>query len=69
LFTVSDSDEARVLAAARALAAGDAARAWAWYANEPLPEFSGRTAQQLVRQGRADAVLRLLAMYDAGAAG
>jgi hypothetical protein len=69
LSTVSGSDEARVLAAARALAAGEADRAWAWYANEPLREFSGQTAQELVRQGRAHDVLRLLAMYGAGAAG
>lgn len=33
---------------------GSALMAYAWYRSEPLPGFSGQTAMQLVRDGRAD---------------
>lgn len=40
--------------------------AYAWYRSEPLPGFSGFTAMQLVREGRADEVLEYLDAVDAG---
>ena len=40
--------------------------AYAWYRSEPLPGFSGQTAMQLVRSGRADDVLDYVDAVDAG---
>ncbi|MER8387683.1 MbcA/ParS/Xre antitoxin family protein [Mesorhizobium sp. M0166] len=40
--------------------------AYAWYRSEPLPGFSGQTAMQLVRSGRADEVLDYIDAVDAG---
>jgi len=40
--------------------------AYAWYRSEPLPGFSGQTAMQLVRNGRADEVLDYVDAVDAG---
>jgi uncharacterized protein (DUF2384 family) len=40
--------------------------AYAWYRSEPLPGFSGQTAMQLVRDGRADDVLDYIDAVDAG---
>lgn len=37
-----------------------------WYATEPLPGFGGRTAQQLVDEGRGEAVWRYLDEMDLG---
>ncbi|AZO07747.1 DUF2384 domain-containing protein [Mesorhizobium sp. M3A.F.Ca.ET.080.04.2.1] len=45
---------------------GSALMAYAWYRSEPLPGFSGRTAMQLVREGRADEVLDFIDAVDAG---
>ena len=45
---------------------GSALMAYAWYRSEPLPGFSGRTAMQLVREGRADDVLEFVDAVDAG---
>ncbi|TGS14219.1 DUF2384 domain-containing protein [Mesorhizobium sp. M2E.F.Ca.ET.209.01.1.1] len=45
---------------------GSALMAYAWYRSEPLPGFSGRTAMQLVREGRADEVLEFIDAVDAG---
>ena len=45
---------------------GSALMAYAWYRSEPLPGFSGRTAMQLVREGRADDVLDYIDAVDAG---
>jgi uncharacterized protein (DUF2384 family) len=45
---------------------GSALMAYAWYRSEPLPGFSGRTAMQLVREGRADEVLDFVDAVDAG---
>jgi uncharacterized protein (DUF2384 family) len=36
--------------------AGGAQQAMAWYRAEPLPEFGGRTAESLVKEGKATAV-------------
>ncbi len=40
--------------------------AFAWYRSEPLPGFSGQTAMQLVKSGRADEVLEYIDAVDAG---
>jgi len=45
---------------------GSALMAYAWYRSEPLPGFSGQTAMQLVRTGRADDVLDYIDAVDAG---
>ena len=45
---------------------GSALMAYAWYRSEPLPGFSGFTAMQLVREGRADEVLDYIDAVDAG---
>ena len=45
---------------------GSALMAYAWYRSEPLPGFSGQTAMQLVRSGRAEDVLGYIDAVDAG---
>jgi hypothetical protein len=45
---------------------GSALMAYAWYRSEPLAGFSGQTAMQLVRNGRADDVLEYVDAVDAG---
>ena len=45
---------------------GSQLMAYAWYRSEPLPGFSGQTAMQLVRSGRADDVLEYVDAVDAG---
>lgn len=45
---------------------GSALMAYAWYRSEPLSGFSGQTAMQLVRAGRAEDVLDYIDAVDAG---
>lgn len=45
---------------------GSALMAYAWYRSEPLSGFSGQTAMQLVKNGRADDVLDYIDAIDAG---
>lgn len=45
---------------------GNQVMAYAWYRSEPLPGFSGSTAMQLTRQGRATEVLDYIEAVDAG---
>lgn len=45
---------------------GSALIAYAWYRSEPLPGFSGLTAMQLVKLGRAADVMDVLDAVDAG---
>jgi hypothetical protein len=45
---------------------GSALIAYAWYRSEPLHGFSGQTAMQLVRAGRAEDVLDYVDAVDAG---
>jgi hypothetical protein len=45
---------------------GSALIAYAWYRSEPLAGFSGQTAMQLVRSGRAAEVLDYVDAVDAG---
>lgn len=45
---------------------GSALMAYAWYRSEPLSGFSGQTAMQLARDGRAAEVLDYIDAVDAG---
>ncbi len=45
---------------------GSELMAYAWYRSEPLPGFDGRTAMQLVREGKAQQVLEYVDAVDAG---
>ena len=45
---------------------GSALMAYAWYRSQPLSGFSGQTAMQLVKGGRADDVLDYIDAVDAG---
>lgn len=46
--------------------AGSVPQAFAWYRAQPLPSFGDRTAGDLVKEGRAEAVRRHLARIAAG---
>ena len=45
---------------------GSALMAYAWYRSEPLAGFDGRTAMQLVHEGRSTDVLEYIDAVDAG---
>src|SRR6056297_1795680 len=45
---------------------GSALIAYAWYRSEPLPGFDGRTAMQLVQEGKAQQVLEYIDAVEAG---
>lgn len=45
---------------------GSELMAYAWYRSEPLPGFDGRTAMQLVQEGKAQQVLEFIDAVDAG---
>src|SRR3954466_5395612 len=45
---------------------GSALMAYAWYRSQPLSGFSGRTAMQLLKEGRAEEVLDSIDAVDAG---
>lgn len=59
----------RVIKAVYDLNGGDIQKAIVWFKNEPLREFDYKTAEMMVSEGRTDSVIKLLEMYDAGAAG
>lgn len=46
--------------------AGSAAQAYAWYRAQPLPSFGDRTAEDLVKEGRAEAVKTYLSRIAVG---
>jgi len=46
--------------------AGSVGQAFAWYRSQPLPSFGDRTAEDLVKEGRADAVKRYLSRIAVG---
>jgi hypothetical protein len=46
--------------------AGSPEAAFAWYRSQPIPAFGDLTAEDLVRQGRAEAVKRHLTRIAAG---
>jgi hypothetical protein len=47
--------------------AGGPVQAMAWYRAEPIPAFGGRTAEALVKEGKADAVRNYLDSVALGA--
>lgn len=46
--------------------AGSPYMAWAWYRSQPLPSFGGKTAEDLVKEGRGDAIRRYLSRINVG---
>lgn len=46
--------------------AGSLPQAFAWYRAQPLPSFGDRTAEDLVKEGRAEAVKRYLSRIAVG---
>jgi hypothetical protein len=46
--------------------AGSLEQAWAWYRTQPLPSFDDLTAEDLVKQGQAEAVKSYLARIEIG---
>jgi Protein of unknown function (DUF2384) len=66
-FFAGDIDLRRVLATAEAIS-GDRDRAVAWLQG-PLTTFDGKTALELIDEGRIDAVLRYLASITSGFVG
>lgn len=46
--------------------AGTVNQAFAWYRSQPLPSFGGLTAEELVKEGKAEAVKRYLARINEG---
>ena len=45
---------------------GSLQQAFAWYRSQPLPAFGDQTAEELVREGRADHVMSYLAGLSVG---
>lgn len=45
---------------------GNAGRAFAWFRSQPLPSFGDKTAEDLVKEGRADAVKAYLSRIADG---
>ena len=64
----ASADATRVLLAATDLS-GEANIAASWFRREPLIAFSGKTAEELVRDGRTEDVLAYLQSLEAAAAG
>ena len=46
--------------------AGSVQQAFAWYRSQPLPSFGDQTAEDLVKQGRAEAVKTYLSRLAVG---
>jgi Antitoxin Xre/MbcA/ParS C-terminal toxin-binding domain len=46
--------------------AGSVGQAFAWYRSQPLPSFGDRTAEDLVKEGHAEAVKRYLSRIAVG---
>lgn len=63
---MADALTDKILEAAALVAGGDVSKARRWYELEPLREFDGRTASQLVADGRGADVLRLVQSYEDG---
>ena len=61
-------DALRVMKAAADLS-GDMKKALFWFRNHPLQPFEYKTAEQLVADGKADAVVKYISMLEAGSAG
>lgn len=61
-------DAVRVLQAAADLR-GDVNEALFWFKNHPIRDFDRKTADRLIADGKAEAVLRYLRSLEAGASG
>jgi hypothetical protein len=61
-------DALRVISAAMEVQP-DRSRALYWFRNAPIPEFSHRTAEQLVSRGKVDAVISYLESISSGSTG
>lgn len=61
-------DALRVMKAAADLS-GDMKKALFWFRNHPLQPFQYKTAEQLVAEGKANAVVTYISMLEAGPAG
>ena len=57
----------RILTEATDLLGGDKAKAGIWFRHQPLAGFAGQTAEELVTEGHATAVVTHLAMLRDGA--
>jgi uncharacterized protein (DUF2384 family) len=57
---------ARIISRAAELS-GDEGRAILWFRHQPLPGFDGKTAEELVEDGQAGAVVDYLESLDQGA--
>ncbi len=57
---------ARIVASAADLLGGDTGKAIVWFRHQPLAGFNGRTAEELVAAGHADAVVAHLEMLRDG---
>jgi hypothetical protein len=55
----------RILATAEEMA-GDGQRAAIWFKHQPIPGWAGKTAYDLVREGKADKVLAYLEAVRSG---
>jgi hypothetical protein len=55
----------RILAIAEEMA-GDRQRAVTWFEQQPIPSWGGKTAYELVQEGKADKVLVYLRGVKAG---
>ena len=64
----ASSEAMRVILVATELSGKADTTSW-WFRNEPLSAFKSMTAEQLVREGRTEAVLAYLQSLEAGAAG
>lgn len=62
-------DLMRVLAAAYRVNEGDRERTVFWFINHPIAEFGYRTPAELLRDGKAEAVIKYLATLEGGATG
>lgn len=67
-MTSDAESKARVLGCAQKVFCS-AEVATRWYDSQPLREFEGRTAGQVVKAGRAQDVLRLLDLIESGSLG
>jgi transcriptional regulator with XRE-family HTH domain len=61
-------DALRALSAAYEVS-HDRDRSLYWFRNTPIPEFAHRTAEQLVAEGRVDAIVSYLSSIASGSSG
>ena len=64
-WLVMDDATLRILTLAKEMA-GDEQRAVFWFKHQPIPGWAGKTAYDLVQEGRADQVLAYLEAVKSG---